>query len=72
MNIINHFVDFDITHLCYPALIIILRCRVIINEKRYFSAAILSSGETPNNFIGFVTENYVAQALVTKRYGLYH
>jgi Holliday junction resolvase-like predicted endonuclease len=34
--------------------------------------AILSLGETPNNYIGFVTENYVAQALATKRYGLYY
>jgi len=34
--------------------------------------AILSSGEIENRFIGFVTENYVAQALANKRYGLYY
>ena len=34
--------------------------------------AILSSGEIGNHFIGFVTENYVAQALANKRYGLYY
>jgi len=34
--------------------------------------AILSAGEIENNFTGFVTENYVAQAIANKRYGLYY
>jgi predicted AAA+ superfamily ATPase len=33
---------------------------------------ILSSGEIENTFVGSVTENYVAQALANKHYGLYY
>jgi len=33
---------------------------------------ILSAGEIENTFLGSVTENYVAQALANKRYGLYY
>ena len=34
--------------------------------------AILSAGEIENTFLGSITENYVAQALMNKRYGLYY
>jgi len=33
---------------------------------------ILSAGTIENTFIGFITENYVAQAFANKRYGLYY
>jgi predicted AAA+ superfamily ATPase len=35
-------------------------------------AAVLSSGAIDNTFLGAVTENYVAQALHNKHYGLYY
>ena len=35
-------------------------------------AAVLAAGETQNIFLGAVTENYVAQALAKKQYGLYY
>jgi predicted AAA+ superfamily ATPase len=33
---------------------------------------VLSAGRIDNNFLGAITENYVAQALTAKRYGLYY
>jgi len=33
---------------------------------------VLAAGETDNNFLGAISENYVAQAFAAKRYGLYY
>jgi predicted AAA+ superfamily ATPase len=33
---------------------------------------VLAAGEIENNFMGAITENYVAQALAAKQYGLYY
>jgi predicted AAA+ superfamily ATPase len=45
----------------------------LLNMKSGISqATILAAGETPNTFLGAVTENFVAQALAKKRYGLYY